>query len=87
MASTKKEYNSRVILESAGFEVISADSRGLWNLVGISATGIVLCQVKAGDWPGTLELEAMREFPAPENCIKIIHRWRRGQRSPDVKRI
>jgi hypothetical protein len=84
----KKEYQSRLLLEAAGYEVMrSAGSRGLWDLVGISGTGIVLCQVKVGDWPGTLELEAMRKFPVPENCVKIIHRWRRGQQTPDVRRI
>jgi hypothetical protein len=44
-------------------------------------------QVKTRDWPGTAELETLKEFRAPANCKKLIHRWRDRVRLPDVKEL
>ncbi|MGD0950032.1 MAG: hypothetical protein ABSA52_21725 [Candidatus Binatia bacterium] len=59
----------------------------LWDLVGVSATDVVLCQVKTRDWPGTAEMETLKEFPAPPNARKLVHRWRDRQRTPDVQQL
>jgi hypothetical protein len=60
-------------------------SLGAFDLIGIGSVDIVLCEVKSRDWPGAEEMEVMREFPAPNNARKLIHRWRARQRVPDVR--
>ena len=83
---TRNEHRSIALLEAAGYACSrSAASLGVWDIVGINAAGFVLCQVKTRDWPGTVEMEAMGNFPAPPNALKLIHRWRDGERLPDVR--
>jgi len=65
----------------------SAASLGEWDIVGIGSTDMLLIQVKTRDWPGSLEMETLRLFPAPPNCRKLVHRWRDRQRLPDVKEL
>ena len=85
---THNEHRSRQILEAAGYRVTrAAASMGEWDLVGISATDIVLVQVKTRDWPGSAEMETLREFPAPANARKLVHRWRARRRQPDVREV
>ena len=84
----RNERRSRAVLEAAGYAVMrSAASSGTWDLIGISAADVVLCQVKSRDWPGSLEMEALREFVAPPFARKLIHRWRHRQRLPDVREV
>jgi hypothetical protein len=47
----------------------------------------VLIQVKSNRWPLEVEMEALREFRAPTNARKLVHRWRDRQRQPDVKEV
>ena len=61
-----------------------AGSHGLFDLIGISVTDIVLVQVKSRDWPSRVEREAITAFRAPWPCRKLIHWYRDGQRQPDV---
>lgn len=68
---TRNEHRSIRLLESAG----------------IGSTDVVLVQVKTRDWPGSIEMETLREFIAPLNCRKLVHRWRDRQRLPDVKEL
>ena len=65
----------------------SAASLGAWDIVAISSRDVVLCQVKSRDWPGSVEMETLREFPVPANCRKLVHRWRNHQRFPDTKEL
>jgi Holliday junction resolvase len=82
---TRREYASKQMLEAAGYTVFRmAGSHGLFDLIGISVTDIVLVQVKSRDWPSRVEREAIKAFAAPWPCRKIIHRYRDGQRQPDV---
>jgi Holliday junction resolvase len=84
----KNEHRSIRVLEAAGYACTrSAASLGAWDIVGIGSTDFVLCQVKTRDWPGAEELEALRAFRCPANCRKIIHRWRRFQKLPDVREL
>ena len=57
---SRNERRSRALLEAVGYRVTrAAGSLGEWDLIGLSATDVVLVQVKTRDWPGTLErLEA-----------------------------
>ena len=85
---SRNERRSKVILEAAGYAVCrAAASLGVWDLIGVSATDVVLCQVKTRDWPGSAEMETLREFPAPPNARKLVHRWRDRQRAPDVRHL
>ncbi len=85
---TRNEHRSKAIFEAGGYAVCrAAASLGVWDLVGVSATDVVLCQVKTRDWPGAAEMETLRTFPAPPNARKLVHRWRDRQRLPDVKEL
>lgn len=84
----KREHKSMAIMEAAGYRCTrAAGSMGEWDFVGVSSDGLVLCQVKSRDWPGTAEMETLRAFPAPPNARKLIHRWRDYQRLPDVREL
>ena len=85
---TRNERRSIAILEAAGYRCMrAAGSLGAWDIVAIGPTDIALVQVKTRDWPSGAELELLREFSAPPNARKLIHRWRSRQRLPDVKEI
>ena len=85
---TRNEHRSMAILEAAGYRCTrSAASLGTWDIVGIGSTDFVLVQVKTRDWPGAWEMEALKDFPAPPNARKLVHRWRDRQKLPDVREI
>lgn len=63
----------------------SAVSLGIFDIVAIGPTDVVQC--RSNDWPGMVEMETIRNFPAPPLCKKLIHRWRDRQRTPDVRII
>ena len=85
---SRNERRSMAILEASGYRCTrSAASLGAWDLVGVSADGFVLCQVKTRDWPPSTEMETLEAFPCPSNCRRLVHRWRDRRRSPDVKEL
>lgn len=85
---SRNEHRSIALLEAAGYACTrSAASLGMWDIVGISSTDVVLVQVKTRDWPGVVETEGLESFVAPPNCRKLIHRWRDRQRLPDEKEV
>ena len=76
------------LLEAAGYACTrAAASLGVFDIVGIGSTDIVLVQTKSNAWPRSVEMEAIKLFKAPPNCRKLIHRWRDRQRLPDVKEV
>jgi len=85
---THREHRSMNLLEKSGYKCTrSAASLGCWDIVGVGSTDFILVQVKSRDWPGTLEMTELKEFPAPPNCKKIIHRWKDYDKYPDIKEI
>ncbi len=84
---TRNEHRSKRLLENTGYRVTrSSASLGEWDLVAIGPLGVQLVQVKTNRWPGSVEMEAMREFPVPPSgVIKVVHRWRDYARYPDMK--
>jgi hypothetical protein len=85
---TRNEHRSIRLLEAAGYACTrAAASLGTSDIVGIGSADIVLCQVKTRDWPGAVEMEALKTFPAPANCRKLLHRWRDRQSTPDVREV
>jgi hypothetical protein len=61
---TRNEHRSILLLEATGYRCTrAAASLGVWDLIGIGSTDVVLVQVKTRDWPGTVEMETLRDFP------------------------
>ncbi|MCW5967584.1 MAG: hypothetical protein KIT57_03660 [Blastocatellales bacterium] len=85
---TRNEHRSIRILEAAGYRCTrAAASLGEWDIIGIGSADVILCQVKTRDWPGSVEMEQLRLFPAPANARKMIHRWRHRASIPDVREL
>lgn len=85
---TRNERRSIRLLEAAGYACTrSGASLGVFDIIGVGSTDVVLVQVKTRDWPGTVEMEAISLFPAPPNARKLIHRWRDRRRTPDVREV
>ena len=85
---SRQEHRSIAYLEKLGYRCTrSAASLGAWDIVGVGLTDFVLVQVKSNRWPGTKEMEVLRKFQCPPNCIKIVHRWRDGRRWPDMQNL
>lgn len=84
----RNEHRSIALLEAHGYRCTrAAGSLGVWDIIGIGSMDIVLVQVKTRDWPGTAEMEILREFRTPSNVRKLIHRWRDRQKLPDVEEV
>lgn len=84
----RAEHRSMLLLESAGYACTrAAASLGVFDIVGVSPTDVVLVQCKTRDWPGSVEMEAIRNFQCPPLCKKIIHRYRDRVRLPDVRTV
>ncbi len=82
---SRNEHRSKALLEADGYRITkSGASLGEWDLIGIGPSDFVVVQVKTNRWPGSAEMNAMREFPVPANCHKLIHRWRNRRIVPDV---
>ena len=83
---TRTEKRSTAVLERDGYVVTrSAGSRGVWDLIGIRRSDVVLVQVKTRRWPKSVEMRRLREFECPKGVRRLIYRWRAGQAEPDVK--
>lgn len=85
---TRNEHRSIQLLETAGYQCTrAAASLGAWDIIGIGSTDVVLVQTKTNRWPDAAEMETMRQFPAPPNARKLVHRWRDRERLPDVREL
>jgi hypothetical protein len=83
---SRNEYRSMRLLEAAGYVCTrAAASLGVFDIIGIGATDIVLVQTKSNDLPGSAEMQSIRNFVCPPGCKKLIHRWRDRQHAPDVR--
>ena len=50
---TRNEHRTMALLESAGYHCTrSGGSLGVFDVIGIGSSDIVLVQVKTRDWPG-----------------------------------
>jgi Holliday junction resolvase len=85
---TRNEHRTIQLLERAGYSCTrAAASLGAWDVIGVGSKDVVLVQVKTRDWPGSVEMETLKNFLAPALCRKLVHRWRDRQRLPDVREI
>jgi len=39
---------------------------GAWDIISVGSTDFALVQVKTRDWPGSVETEKLKLFPAPK---------------------
>lgn len=84
----RNEHRSIKLLERRGYACTrAAASLGVFDIVAISATDILLVQCKSNEWPRSAEMEAIQLFKAPVNCRKLIHRWRDRAGEPDVREV
>lgn len=84
----RNERKSKKVFEAAGYQCVKAGgSLGVWDLIGVSSDGIVLCQVKSNAWPDAAEMEAMKLFPAPLNARKLVHSWHDYERQPRIRQL
>lgn len=84
----RNEHRSMQLLEAAGYACTrAAASLGVFDIIGVGSTDVVLVQVKTRDWPGREETETIKAFICPPNARKLVHRWRARQRTPDVKEV
>jgi len=85
---TRNEHRSMRLLEAAGYACTrAAASLGAWDIIAIGSADVVLVQVKTRDWPGSVEMETLRLFPAPPSVRKLVHRYIDGRRLPDAKEL
>jgi Holliday junction resolvase len=85
---TRAEQRSAKVLEADGYVVTrSAASRGVWGLIGVRRSDVVLVQVKTRRWPKSVELRRMKLFACPKGVRRLIHRWRPGVAEPDVRAL
>jgi hypothetical protein len=83
---SRNAHRSRLLLEDLGYQYTrAAASLGTWDIIGIGATDVVLAQVKSNQWPGSGEMQSLRNFLLPANCQKMVHRWRDHCVLPDIK--
>jgi len=85
---SNRELKSMRLLEAAGYSVTkSGASLGLWDLVAVSPTDLILVQVKSNRQPPPAEREQLQDFRCPSNCRKLIHVWKDYARQPLVKEL
>lgn len=85
---SRNERRSMALLEAAGYVCTKAGaSLGVFDVIGIGSKDIVLVQTKSNRWPDSIEMEAIKNFIAPHNAKKLVHRWRDRQRLPDVREL
>jgi hypothetical protein len=77
------ERRSMRILEAAGFTCTRLTGADGFRILASNEGGMVLVHVSKAR-PTDEQLEAMRLFPCPPDCRKLIHIWRRRQRYPDT---
>lgn len=84
----RNEHRTIELLESGGYRCTrAAASLGVFDIVAIGETDILLIQTKSNRWPSKTEMERIEEFPAPANCRKLIHVWKDRQNMPLVKEV
>ena len=82
---TRNEHRSMRLLEASGYSVTrAAASLGVWDLVGISATGFCVVQVKSNRPSSPAERETLASFQCPPDCWRLIHVWKDRARAPVV---
>ena len=81
----RNEHRSMAQCEAIGFLCVrAAGSKGLWDFVAIRHDLVLLVQVKSTDMPSPAERQALANCKVPSIARKVIHRWKKRARTPDV---
>lgn len=84
----RTEHKTIALLEREGYRCTrAAASLGVFDIVAVGLHDVLLCQVKSNRWPGSAEMEAIRQFPAPPGVRKVVYRWVDRQLLPDIRRV
>lgn len=84
----RNEYKTMRLLESVGYACFRmAGSLGVFDVIAVSQTDVLLIQVKSNRLPSAFEMEAIKLFACPPNARKIIHVWHDRKRLPTVKEV
>jgi len=80
------EWKTQRVLEAAGYVTLrTAGSHGAVDVIGISASDIVLVQVKSGpSRPPVRVFEELREMKRPVNTRVLLHWWKPRAHEPVV---
>ncbi len=82
---SRNERRSRDLLRAAGYSVTKAGgSLGMFDLIGIGTTDVVLVQCKTNRTASPAEREMIQLFKAPPNTRKLLHVWFDRIKLPDV---
>ncbi len=83
----RKENQTRDWLRDMGHVVMrSAGSKGPFDIVAVSASGVLLVQVKAGTRPTKAEVKKLEAIEIPLAwCTKQIWYWPDYAREPEVQ--
>jgi Holliday junction resolvase len=85
---SRNEKKTIRLLEASGYQCTkAAASLGTFDIWAISSTDVALVQVKSNRWPGSMEMDQIKAFPAPPNARKLVHRWDDHKRIPMVKEL
>lgn len=81
----KVKRKGRRLLESAGYCCVrSGGSLGVFDVVGVGSTDIVVVPGEDARLARLREMEQLESFPCPANCRRLVHRWRDRMRLPDL---
>ena len=82
----RNEYKTMRILEAVGYICFRmAGSLGVFDVIAVSATDILLVQVKSNRMPSRAELETIKNFICPLPARKFVHIWQDRNSTPIVK--
>lgn len=85
---SRTEHKTIALLEREGYRCTrAAASLGTFDVVAVGLFDVLLIQCKSNRWPGSKEMEAIRDFPAPPGVRKCIYRWRDRESLPDIRRV
>ena len=84
----RNEYKTMRLLESVGYECFRmAASKGVFDVIAVSPSDVLLVQVKSNRLPSAFEMETIKSFACPVNARKLVHVWQDRKRLPIVKEV
>lgn len=92
----RSEHKTIKYLTAQGYACTKAGgSLGAWDVIAIGADDVQLVQVKSNAWPRKAEMTVLENFVVPKTTNhvldrvvkKVVHRWRDGQKLPDVREL
>lgn len=88
MKGNRNEYKTMRLLEAAGYECFRmAASKGAFDVIAVSASDVLLVQVKSNRLPSACEMETIENFACPANARKLVHVWHDRRHLPTVKEL